>query len=119
MDRRGREGSGDSPEYALKREAEDIAAIVDSIGESVNVLGHSYGALCAIEAALLTANIRRLILFEGVPLDGDNLYKPGLLDRLDALLKDGNVEEMLIVMFREIVQMPPEDFDALRSQHDA
>src|SRR5262245_47536702 len=48
MDRRGRGGSGDSPSYDLQREAEDIAAIVDSIGEPSNLLGHSYGGLCAI-----------------------------------------------------------------------
>jgi len=45
MDRRGRGGSGDAPDYALQREAEDVAAVVDSIGEPVNLLGHSYGAL--------------------------------------------------------------------------
>ncbi|CAG0989842.1 N-formylmaleamate deformylase [Methanosarcinales archaeon] len=67
MDRRGRGESGDGPAYSLDREAEDVAALVDSIGQPVNVLGHSYGALCAIKAALLTNNIRRLILYEGVP----------------------------------------------------
>src|ERR671913_1467382 len=46
VDRRGRGGSGDSEDYALEREFEDIAAVVDSIGEPVFLLGHSYGALC-------------------------------------------------------------------------
>ena len=31
-----------------------MAAVVDSLGEAVHLLGHSYGALCALEAALLT-----------------------------------------------------------------
>src|SRR5687768_3496627 len=43
MDRRGRGGSGDSPAYELQREAEDVAAVIDSIDKPVNVLGHSYG----------------------------------------------------------------------------
>ena len=64
MDRRGRGGSGDSADYELRREAEDVAAVIDSIGGCVNVLGHSHGALCALEAALLTAQLRRLILYE-------------------------------------------------------
>src|SRR3712207_8086243 len=53
IDRRGRGGSGDSGDYAIEREFEDVAEVVDSLGESVNLLGHSYGALCALEAALL------------------------------------------------------------------
>jgi pimeloyl-ACP methyl ester carboxylesterase len=39
MDRRGRGGSGDAPAYALEREAEDVAAILDAVGEPVSVLG--------------------------------------------------------------------------------
>lgn len=119
MDRRGRGGSGDAPAYKLQREAEDVAAIVDSIGEPVSVLGHSYGALCAIEAALLTTNLRRLILYEGVPLTGADLYKPGVADRLEKLLEAGDIEGMLVAMFRELVEMPPEEIDVMRSQRDA
>src|SRR5918997_3847853 len=56
IDRRGRGGSGDSEDYTIEREFEDVAAVVDSVGEPALVLGHSYGALCALEAALLTRN---------------------------------------------------------------
>jgi pimeloyl-ACP methyl ester carboxylesterase len=67
VDRRGHGSSGDSPTYGIEREFEDIAAVVDSIGEPANLLGHSFGGLCALEAALLTQNIRKLILYEGFP----------------------------------------------------
>lgn len=119
MDRRGRGGSGDGPEYALEREAEDVAAVVDTIGEPVHVLGHSHGALVALEAALLTPNIRRLILYEGVPLRGSELLGPGMVERLEALLEAGDVDAMLTTMFREVVEMPPAEIDLLRSQEDA
>jgi pimeloyl-ACP methyl ester carboxylesterase len=119
MDRRGRGGSGDAPAYDLQREAEDVAAVVDAIDGPVDVLGHSYGALCAIEAALLTANLRRLILYEGVPLRGASLYPPGVADRLDDLLRAGRVEDMLITMLRELVEMPPEEIELFRAQQDA
>lgn len=119
MDRRGRGGSGDSPVYDLQREAEDVAAVVDSIGEPVSVLGHSYGGLCAIESALLTANLHRLILYESVPLFGANLYKPGVADRLEELLEAGDVEGMLVAMFLEVVEMPSNELEILRSQRDA
>jgi pimeloyl-ACP methyl ester carboxylesterase len=119
MDRRGRGGSGDSPTYELQREAEDVAAVVDSIGEPVCLLGHSFGALCAMEAALLTANLRRLVLYEGVPMRGADLYRPGLVDRLEAIGEAGDLEGMLVAMFRELVEMPPEELEALRAQRDA
>src|SRR5262249_9104776 len=41
MDRRGRGDSGDSPDYSLKKEAEDIAAVVESRPGPVFLLGHS------------------------------------------------------------------------------
>jgi len=87
MDRRGRGGSGDSPTYELAREAEDVAAVVDALGQPVNLLGHSYGALCAIEGALCTAGVQRLVLYEGVPLRGANLYPPGVIERLEIMLE--------------------------------
>ena len=119
MDRRGRGGSGDAQLYTLQHEAEDIRAVVDSIGTSVNVLGHSYGALCALEAALMTKSVRRLILYEGVPLRGAERYDPGIVARLDALLGGGDVDGMLTVMYREVAHIPSKEIELLRSQRDA
>lgn len=119
MDRRGRGRSGDSPAYDLQREAEDVAAVVDWIGGPVSVLGHSHGGLCAIEAALLTMNLRRLILYEGVPLRGADDFKPGVIERLDAALRKGDVEDVLIGLLRDVAEMPPEEIAQLRSQPDA
>ncbi len=64
MDRRGRGHSGDANSYVFERECEDVAAVVDAIGGSVNLLGHSFGGLCALEATFLTANVNKLILYE-------------------------------------------------------
>jgi pimeloyl-ACP methyl ester carboxylesterase len=119
MDRRGRGGSGDSPAYDLQREAEDVAAVVDSIDEPVAVLGHSYGGLCAIESAILTLNLRRLILYEAVPLRGADGYKPGVIERLESMLVSGDIEGMLIATLREVVEMPQHEIELLRAQRDA
>jgi pimeloyl-ACP methyl ester carboxylesterase len=64
IDRRGRGGSGDAEDYSVEKEFEDVAAVVDSLGEPVNLLGHSYGGLLALEAALLTRNVRKLVLYD-------------------------------------------------------
>src|SRR3712207_3567570 len=88
VDRRGRGGSGDSDAYSLEREFEDVAAVVDSLGEPVNLLGHSYGALCALEATLLTRNVRKLVLYDpGIEVAGQEIYPPEVIDRLEALLE--------------------------------
>lgn len=54
MDRRGCGDSGDSPEYAIDREFEDVVAVVKAVGAPVLLFGHSYGALCALGAAMQT-----------------------------------------------------------------
>src|SRR5690606_7278675 len=82
MDRRGRGASGDASEYHLLREAEDIAAVIEAIGEPVHLLGHSYGALCCLEAAPLTDKVSKLILYEP-PLPSDAPFYPtGVPERL-------------------------------------
>ncbi len=42
MDRRGRGQSGDTPTYAIQREFEDVAALVESVSGPVALFGHSY-----------------------------------------------------------------------------
>ena len=44
MDRRGRGASGDTQPYAIEREYEDVAAVVDAIDQPVSLLGHSTAA---------------------------------------------------------------------------
>jgi pimeloyl-ACP methyl ester carboxylesterase len=119
MDRRGRGGSGDAPDYEPQREAEDVAAVVDAIGVPVAVLGHSYGALAALEAARLTPNIDRLILYEGVPLRGADDHPAGLDQRFATLLNAGNMEGLLLTLYRDLVGMSPDEIEILRGQHDA
>ncbi len=119
MDRRGRGGSGDGAAYHLQREAEDVAAVIDAIGRPANVVGHSYGGLCAIEAALLTRNLRRLVIYEAVPLSGADNYRPGIIDRLEGLLTAGDVEAMLVAMMRDVVERTPEEIELLRSDREA
>lgn len=116
MDRRGRGESGDGPTYAIEREVEDIVAVVDSIGQPVNLLGHSFGALCVLEAALLTRNLRRLILYEpAIPLPDVVLYPEGVIDRLQALLDSGDREGVLTTLYREVVMIPAHEIEQLKA----
>lgn len=114
MDRRGRGGSGDAPEYHIRREAEDVAAVVDAQGEPVFVLAHSHGAVCALEGALLTDNIRRMVLYEPPLPVGLPTYPPEIPDRMAALIEQGEPEAALEIFFREVVRMPEYEFEPYR-----
>lgn len=99
VQRRGRGRSGDGPAYSLQREAEDVAAVVDAIGEPVGLVGHSFGANCCLEASLLTTNLRRLVLYE--PAVGFPVDEP-LLREIDALVADGRAEEATEAYLRSV-----------------
>ena len=65
-DRRGRGESGDeSVDYSVDREMEDLRALIDHLGGTASLVGHSSGAVLALEAA-----VRRL------PVDKVAAYEP-------------------------------------------
>jgi pimeloyl-ACP methyl ester carboxylesterase len=114
MDRRGRGESGDAPDYDIMREAEDVAAMVDAIGEPVFLLGHSYGGVCSLEASLLTDEVSRLILYEPPISTSLPMYPPGVPDQMQALIDNNEWESALEMFFREVVKMPEHEFQAYR-----
>src|ERR1700722_18263063 len=63
-DRRGRGDSGDAKPYAVEREIEDLAAVINAAGEHAHVWGLSSGAVLALEAAAAGLPIRRLAVHE-------------------------------------------------------
>ena len=122
LDRRGRGASGDAPGYDLAREFEDVAAVVDAVaaasGSAVDLYGHSFGGLCAFGGAALTANLGRLVLYEGWPPADPAARElpPDVGQRLDARLAEGDHDAVVETMFREVVRMPEADLAALRAQ---
>lgn len=121
VDRRGRGASGDADEWAVEREFEDIAAVVEAVAEThdadVDLLGHSFGAVCALEASLLTPRVRRLVLYEP-PILGDGSDAAdgdALLRRFEALLAEGRREELVATFYREVARMPEDQIELLHS----
>ena len=106
MDRRGRGLSTDAPDYSIFREAEDVATVLEHIGEPVFVLGHSYGAVCALESTLLTDKIRRLILYEPPIPTGVPMYPGNVPEGLQALIDRDSLEAALKLFMQEVVRMP-------------
>lgn len=119
IDRRGRGASGDAQQYAVEREYEDVAAVVDVVAETsggkADVYGHSSGGMYAFGASMLTSNVRRLVLYEGWPsVDPGPMVPQSLIDRLDSLLAEGNREGVVEAVMRDLVHMSEDDLAAYR-----
>lgn len=115
VDRRGRPESGDAEGYAIDLEFDDIAAVVDSLPRPANLLGHSYGALCSLEAALRTNKLHKLVLYEPPIPSGIEIYSAEVVVRIQALADAGDREGAVITFFREVVKAPAQELEMLRS----
>jgi pimeloyl-ACP methyl ester carboxylesterase len=113
IDRRGRGASDDVPAYAIEREYEDIVAVAEWAGEAVSLLGHSHGALCALEATLLTNRIARLVLYEAAI--GFLRTPRALVEGLQALLHAGEHDALLERFLAGVAGLPPDQVALLRS----
>jgi pimeloyl-ACP methyl ester carboxylesterase len=116
MDRRGFGASGDAGDYSIAKEFADVAAVVDEAsnrtGQRVSLWGHSYGAGCALGAALATANLHRLILYEpGLGL----AYPPGWVDTQEAALAAGRTDEVVQAVLADILEMSGEEIAERRA----
>ncbi len=111
----GRGGSGDAPTYAIDREFEDVAAVVEAAGEPVSLLGHSFGAVCSLEAMRLTDRVTRAVLYEPpLPL-GTVIVDAPLVDKLEALLRNGDRQGILETFYRDVVRVPPSELAMMQS----
>ena len=124
IDRRGRGASGDGPPgepYVIEREFDDLAAVIDSVareaGRAVDVVGHSYGGRIALGAALRTANLRRVVCYEGAPPAEGRAYQEdaATVESVAALVAAGDRDEALATFMRDIVGMPEPDLAAFRA----
>jgi pimeloyl-ACP methyl ester carboxylesterase len=117
LDRRGRGATGDADVYAFEGEVDDVVAVVDALAREsdgpVDLLGHSYGGLCALGAVLRTESVRRLVIYEA-PVLGEGVVPDGFLDRVAPLVEAGRFDEVLMAFFREVVHMPEDQLRAFR-----
>ena len=115
MDRRGRNDSGDSPEYAIAREFEDVSAVINAIAAPVLLFGHSSGGIFALEAAMRTDKVAGLVLYEPSTFEGEVQYPSKQLERLETLLAAGDREGVVKAFFADIVGMSPHEIEILTS----
>ena len=111
--RRGRGETDATKGHSLVDEARDVVAVVRAIGESVFLLGHSYGAQAALAAAAEIPDlVRMLVLYE--PPWPRAVGKQALA-RLEDLARARDWDAFAQTFFRDLLSVPPPELDALRA----
>jgi pimeloyl-ACP methyl ester carboxylesterase len=113
MDRRGRGESTDGPTYSLQREAQDIVEVANALPAPVFVVGHSIGAIMALEALRLTGRFQKAVLYEP-PLPVSGGMEGGTPDAVCKPVAAGDNDRAMVVFFSDYVLMPPATVAAFR-----
>jgi pimeloyl-ACP methyl ester carboxylesterase len=108
-DRRGRGDSGDTPPYAVEREVEDIAAVIDAAGGSGFLYGTSSGAVLALEAEASELPVTKLAMWEP-PFILDESRRPpaDTATTYRELVAAGRRGDAVEFFMSKVVGLPPE-----------
>jgi pimeloyl-ACP methyl ester carboxylesterase len=119
FDRRGRGDSGDTPPYAVDREVEDIEALILAVGGPAFVLGHSSGAVLALESARMRPElIAKLALYEPpfIVDDSRSLLPADYVTQLEDLVSRGRRGDAVAFFLTTAVGVPAEVVAGMREQ---
>jgi pimeloyl-ACP methyl ester carboxylesterase len=111
--RRGRGETDATQGHSVEDEAGDLVALLEAVKEPVFLLGHSYGAHCALAAAhRQPGQVRKLVLYEPARPD---LLRGDVLARLEALASVGAWDDFAMTFFRGALRVPIEELEAVRA----
>ncbi|HEV7278189.1 MAG TPA: alpha/beta hydrolase [Devosiaceae bacterium] len=114
FDRRGRGDSGNMAPYAVAREVEDIAALIDAVGAPAYLFGHSSGGALVLHAVMAGLDIEAAAVYE-VPYSMDDTAVEEARrysGELDALLQAGGKKEA-VRYFLAMTGMPEEMIEGM------
>jgi pimeloyl-ACP methyl ester carboxylesterase len=113
-DRRGRGGSTDTAPYAVEREVEDLAALIEQAGGSAFVYGFSSGALLAAHAAAGGLAIPKLALLEPpIASDQERAAQSAFTAELRRLVAAGR-REAAVEHFLSSIGLPADMLTGMR-----
>jgi pimeloyl-ACP methyl ester carboxylesterase len=117
-DRRGRGDSGDSQPYAVERELEDLAALLEMADGPAMVFGGSSGAGLALLAAPQNQAISKLSVWEPPYHVDDSAPRlpRDFAARLEALVREGRRGTAVELFMMEAAEAPKEAVAAMRVQ---
>jgi pimeloyl-ACP methyl ester carboxylesterase len=118
-DRRGRGDSGDTAPYTVEREVEDIEALIVAADGHAFVLGHSSGAVLALESAhAFPDRIGKLALYEPPFIIDDSraLLPTDYVTHLEELVSAGRRGDAVEFFMTTAVGVPAEVVAGMREQ---
>ena len=118
FDRRGRGDSGDTAPYAVEREIEDLAALIDDVGGTAFVHGQSSGAVLSLEATLrLGDKVQKLSLYEPPFIIDDSRPPPpeGFAEHIDELIAADRRGEAVEYWMTDVVGAPAETVTQMKA----
>jgi pimeloyl-ACP methyl ester carboxylesterase len=108
-DRRGRGETPETRDYSVRREVEDLAAVIEAAGGEAMVFGMSSGAALAVKAAAAGLRISKLALFEPpyvASAGASSTPSPDAQDVLESLVASGHNEAAARYFLTRIFGMP-------------
>jgi len=116
-DRRGRGPSGDTPPYAVQREIEDLAAVIEAAGGTAFVYGTSSGAALVLEAAAAGLDMAKAALWEPPYINDPNMRPPkDTAQTFERLVSEGRRGDAVEFFMAKVVGMPAEFVEQARTQ---
>ncbi|MFH8404374.1 alpha/beta fold hydrolase [Streptomyces sp. NPDC018019] len=101
------------PSYSMALEAADVLAIAGLIGRPVLLVGHSSGAVAALEAAVQAPQLLAGLVLYDPPVPTRSLVGAQAARRARAALAAGRPREAMRLYLRDIAQEPAELVEAL------
>jgi pimeloyl-ACP methyl ester carboxylesterase len=107
-DRRGRGDSGNTEPFALEREIEDLAALIESVGGTASLWGWSSGGALALRAAAAGIGVERVSVYEPPFMvdPDDHVVDPRYGENLETALLAGRRAEAVRLFMRDAVGVP-------------
>ena len=111
--RRGRGASAKTTDHSIQDEARDAAELIESIGESVFLLGHSYGAHTALLTALMVPDrIRKVVAYEPAR---PGMFQTAIWKTLMDLAQRQDWDNFAATFFGEVLFVPKAELEAARA----
>jgi len=107
-DRRARGDSGDTLPYAVEREIEDLAALIETAGGTAGLFGISSGAVLALQAAASGLPVRALAIYDP-PFNIDNKRKEPPADyitKLRKMIREGKQASAVKYYLTKVIGIP-------------
>ncbi len=116
-DRRGRGQSGDTLPYAVQREIEDLAALIEAVGGHASLLGMSSGSVLTIEAAASGLPVDKIAVYEPPFIVDDS--RPGFpenyVETLDGFIAEGKRSEAVEYFMTVAMGMPADQVAGMKA----